>query len=123
MHFCILPAGAWGTALAIHLSRAGHTVTLVPHTLEEAMDMGDHRENRRFFPGHAFPRDLQIGFEIKPALMEAFKQRGIRVRYSVTSGEPRLSLESMSPTLVDPVDIFFLSQEPGGKLTMRPWAK
>lgn len=71
MHFCILPAGAWGTALAIHLSRAGHTVTLVPHTLEEAMDMGDHRENRRFFPGHAFPRDLQIGFEIKPALMEA----------------------------------------------------
>jgi glycerol-3-phosphate dehydrogenase (NAD(P)+) len=71
MNFCILPAGAWGTALAIHLSRAGHTVTLVPHTLEEAMDMGDHRENRRFFPGHPFPRDLQIGFEIKPALMEA----------------------------------------------------
>lgn len=71
MNFCILPAGAWGTALAIHLSRAGHTVTLVPHTLEEAMDMGDHRENRRFFPGHSFPRDLQIGFEIQPAIMEA----------------------------------------------------
>jgi len=71
MNICILPAGAWGTALAIHLSRAGHSVTLLPHTLDEAMDMGDHRENRLFFPGHAFPADLQIGFEPKPALMEA----------------------------------------------------
>ncbi len=71
MNICILPAGAWGTALAIHLSRQGHSVTLVPHTLEEAMDMGEHRENRRFFPGHPFPADLQIGFEVQPALMEA----------------------------------------------------
>ncbi|NDV61825.1 NAD(P)-dependent glycerol-3-phosphate dehydrogenase [Puniceicoccales bacterium CK1056] len=71
MNICILPAGAWGTALAIHLSRNGHSVTLVPHTLEEAMDMGSCRENKRFFPGHPLPSDLQIGFEIKPALMEA----------------------------------------------------
>jgi len=71
MNTCILPAGAWGTALAIHLNRLGHTVTLVPHTLEEAMEMGATRENRRFFPGHALPADLQIGFEARPALMEA----------------------------------------------------
>lgn len=71
MNICILPAGAWGTALAIHLCRGGHSVTLVPHTLEEAMDMGSQRENQRFFPGHPFPADLQIGHEIKPALMEA----------------------------------------------------
>ena len=71
MNICILPAGAWGTALAIHLSLRGHSVTLVPHTLEEAMDMGSTRENRQFFPGHPLPPDLQIGFEIKPALMEA----------------------------------------------------
>ena len=71
MNIAILPAGAWGTALAIHLCRKGHTVTLLPHTLEEAMDMGATRENRRFFPGHPLPADLQVGFEIKPALMEA----------------------------------------------------
>ena len=71
MNICILPAGAWGTALAIHLSQKGHAVTLVPHTLEEAMEMGAERENRRYFPGHKFPSDLQIGFEFKPALMEA----------------------------------------------------
>ncbi len=35
------------------------------------MEMGSTRENRRFFPGHPLPADLQIGFEIKPALMEA----------------------------------------------------
>jgi len=71
MNICILPAGAWGTALAIHLSRRGHSVTLAPHTLEEAMEMGSLRENRRFFPGHPLPADLQIGFEIRPALLEA----------------------------------------------------
>lgn len=71
MNFCIYPAGAWGTAMAIHLSRAGHVVTLVPFELEEAMDMGEDRENRRYFPGHPFPADLQIGMELKPALMEA----------------------------------------------------
>lgn len=71
MNICITPAGAWGTALAIHLSRKGHVVTLVPHQLEEAMDMGRDRENRHFFPGFPFPADLQIGYELKPALMEA----------------------------------------------------
>ncbi|MGC9451032.1 MAG: NAD(P)H-dependent glycerol-3-phosphate dehydrogenase [Oceanipulchritudo sp.] len=71
MNITLLPAGAWGTALAIHLCKQGHTVTLVPHTLGEAMDMGQCRENRQFFPGHPFPADLQIGHEIKPALMEA----------------------------------------------------
>jgi glycerol-3-phosphate dehydrogenase (NAD(P)+) len=71
MNITLLPAGAWGTALAIHLTRRGHSVTLVPHTLEEAMDMGQTRENRRFFPGHSLPADLQIGFEWQPALMEA----------------------------------------------------
>lgn len=71
MNFCIHPAGAWGTALAIHLNRKGHSVTLVPHTLEEAMAMGVERENTRFFPGFRLPPDIQIGHELKPALMEA----------------------------------------------------
>ncbi len=71
MNFSILPAGAWGTALAIHLSQQGHAVTLLPRTLEEAMEMGKLRENRFYFPGHSFPADLQIGLEYRPALMEA----------------------------------------------------
>lgn len=71
MNIAILPAGAWGTALAIHLTRNKHTVTLIPRTLDEAMELSEHRENRSYFPGHPLPDDLQIGLEILPALMEA----------------------------------------------------
>jgi len=71
MNFCILPAGAWGTAMAIHLNRLGHTVTLLPRTQEEAFEMTTHRENKQFFPGHHLNDSIQIGMEYKPALMEA----------------------------------------------------
>lgn len=71
MNFCILPAGAWGTAMAIHLNRLGHQVSLLPRTAEEALDMSTHRENRQFFPGFKLDRSIQIGMEYKPALMEA----------------------------------------------------
>lgn len=71
MNICVFPSGAWGTAMALHLLRLGHTVTLVPRTLEEALEMATTRENRLFFPGHRLPPDLQIATEMAPALMEA----------------------------------------------------
>ncbi len=71
MNITIIPAGAWGTAMAIHLYRLGHTVTLVPHTTEEALSLATERENKLFFPGHVLSPDMQIGMEQGPALMEA----------------------------------------------------
>jgi glycerol-3-phosphate dehydrogenase (NAD(P)+) len=71
MNFCIHPAGAWGTALALHLNRNGHRVTLVPHTMEEALEIASARENKSFLPGFALPVELQISGEPGPALMEA----------------------------------------------------
>jgi glycerol-3-phosphate dehydrogenase (NAD(P)+) len=71
MNFCILGAGAWGTAMAIHLVRLGHTVTLVPRRFELALELGAARENREYLPGFKLPDSLQIGFELAPALMEA----------------------------------------------------
>lgn len=71
MNFCVLPSGAWGTAISIHLSRLGHRVTLVPRTTQEALDIATTRENKAFFPGHAIPPEVQIGMEYFPALMEA----------------------------------------------------
>lgn len=71
MNFCILPAGAWGTAMAIHLTRQGHAVTLVPRTLKEALDITATRENRAFFPGYPIDKSTQIGLELKPSLLEA----------------------------------------------------
>ncbi len=70
MNFAILGAGAWGTALAIHLSRLNHTVTLVPRRFEQALAISSARENRDYLPGCPLPPSLQIGHELTPVLME-----------------------------------------------------
>lgn len=71
MNFCLLGAGAWGTAMALHLLKKGHSVTLVPRRMEMALEISTARENRDYLPGFALPEDLQVGFEVKPVLMEA----------------------------------------------------
>lgn len=71
MNFCILGAGAWGTAVALHLSRRGHTVTLVARRIDQAMELASTRENAGHLPGHKLLPSLQIGNEIGPAIMEA----------------------------------------------------
>lgn len=85
MNVTILGAGAWGTALALHSHRAGHVVTLVPRRLEHALALSAERENREYLPGYSLPVDLQIGLEVRPAVMEAdlvllaCPMRGLRV--------------------------------------------
>lgn len=71
MNFCVIGTGAWGTAFALHLVRLGHTVTLVARRLDHATRIASDRENADYLPGVALPLNLQIGFELKPALMEA----------------------------------------------------
>lgn len=71
MNFCVLGADAWGTALAIQLIRQGHSVTLVVDRIDAAMELASTRENSAFLPGCSLPMQLQIGFEVKPVLMEA----------------------------------------------------
>ena len=70
MNFCIYPAGAWGTAVALHLERLSHTVTLVPFTLDEALEVATSRSSS-YLPGAVLPHTLQIGMELRPSLMEA----------------------------------------------------
>jgi len=71
MNICILGAGAWGTAMALHLDRCGHAVTLVPRRFEHALEIASARENRDYLPGHRLPHRIQIGAELRPVLMEA----------------------------------------------------
>jgi len=71
MNFCVLGAGAWGTAVALHLIRQGHSVTLVPRRIEMALALASFRENSDYLPGFQLPLNLQIGLEVKPVLMEA----------------------------------------------------
>lgn len=71
MNICVLGAGAWGTAVAIHLSRLDHRVSLVARRMEHALAMASRRENEDYLPGFVFEPSLQVGCEIKPVLMEA----------------------------------------------------
>ncbi|WP_269538986.1 NAD(P)H-dependent glycerol-3-phosphate dehydrogenase [Cerasicoccus fimbriatus] len=71
MNFAILGAGAWGTAMAISLHRAGRRVTLAPRRMEHALALASDRENKDYLPGYRLPHDIQIGCEIAPVLMEA----------------------------------------------------
>lgn len=71
MNFAVIGAGAWGTAFAIHLSRLGHTVTLVPRRFEQALAIASTRENTDYLPGIKLPLSIQIGHELAPVLMEA----------------------------------------------------
>lgn len=72
MNIAILGAGAWGTALALHVSRiTEHRVTLVPRRFEHALSIASSRENQDYLPGFQLEQNLQIGCEIKPAIMEA----------------------------------------------------
>ncbi|MCC5024396.1 MAG: NAD(P)-dependent glycerol-3-phosphate dehydrogenase [Candidatus Synoicihabitans palmerolidicus] len=71
MNFAVIGAGAWGTAMAIHLSKMGHTVTLVPRRFEQALALSSSRENVDYLPGVPLPPSLQVGHELVPVLMEA----------------------------------------------------
>ena len=57
MSVSVLGAGAFGTALAISLSRTGHPVTLWARDLA---DMAPARENKRRLPGFSFPDGLMV---------------------------------------------------------------
>lgn len=56
----ILGDGAWGTALALVLSRGGHRVWLWSKFPEYASEMKERRENPKFLPGIPIPTDLEI---------------------------------------------------------------
>ncbi len=71
MNICILGAGAWGTAMAIHLARAGNTVTLAPRRMEHALEMSTTRENQAYLANIPIEPSIQIGWKLKPILMEA----------------------------------------------------
>lgn len=70
MNFCIVGAGAWGTAMATHLNQLGHTVTLVPRRFEQALTLASDRRNIDYLPEIELSNTLQIGHELAPSLME-----------------------------------------------------
>jgi len=64
----VLGAGSWGTALAIHLSRAGHHVLLWGNEPEHIQLLAEQRCNKQFLPDMPFPDLLQVTDDLEYAL-------------------------------------------------------
>ncbi len=57
----VMGSGAWGTAIALHLTRVGgHEVTLWSHSERVARTIAECGENRDFLPGFRFPTSLKV---------------------------------------------------------------
>ncbi|TIO08053.1 NAD(P)H-dependent glycerol-3-phosphate dehydrogenase [Mesorhizobium sp.] len=66
----VLGGGAWGTALALAMLRAGHSVRLFARDQETVEAIG-HGENQRYLPGIALDPGIDATSDIKMALADA----------------------------------------------------
>jgi glycerol-3-phosphate dehydrogenase (NAD(P)+) len=71
LNFAIIGAGAWGTAMALHLARRGQHTTLVTRRPEHAVTLRATRENPDYLPGVALPESIIVTHELRAALLEA----------------------------------------------------
>jgi glycerol-3-phosphate dehydrogenase (NAD(P)+) len=101
MKFTIIGAGAWGTAVAMHLARKGETVTLVPRRLEQAQALAATRENTDYLPGVALPPEVTVSHDLAAALNEvdfvllacpsqALRETAERVRSKLGNARPQM---------------------------------
>src|SRR5512139_2235856 len=87
----ILGAGAWGTALALHLATRATSaprVRLVARSAEQALAVRRARENVRYLPGVALPASLEVTAE---------SDRALNVDYLVVA-TPVAALEDVART-------------------------
>jgi glycerol-3-phosphate dehydrogenase (NAD(P)+) len=55
----VVGAGAWGTTLALHLSRTG-PIVLLARDAEQARELATARENRRYLPDIKLPVEIEV---------------------------------------------------------------
>jgi glycerol-3-phosphate dehydrogenase (NAD(P)+) len=71
MNFCVVGAGAWGTAFSLHLARLGRPVSLSPRRPEQAAALSASRENPDYLPGVALPQSVRVTADLASALAGA----------------------------------------------------
>ena len=71
LNFVVIGAGAWGTAMAVHLARRGQHTALVPRRAEHAAQLQAARENHDYLPGVRLPDGLLVTTDLPAALLEA----------------------------------------------------
>ncbi|MFV9614699.1 MAG: NAD(P)H-dependent glycerol-3-phosphate dehydrogenase [Gammaproteobacteria bacterium] len=65
----VLGAGSWGTALAIQMARAGHSVLLWGNEPEHIQLLKEQRCNQQFLPDVVFPERLQLTADLEQAMV------------------------------------------------------
>lgn len=68
VRFAVVGAGAWGTAIAVHLARRGQSATLITRRSEHAVGMQLARENRDYLPGIKLPDSLVVTSDLAAGL-------------------------------------------------------
>jgi glycerol-3-phosphate dehydrogenase (NAD(P)+) len=70
--FCVLGAGAWGTAISLVLaSKSDQHVALWSARPEKARDLHARRENARLLPGIVIPREVLLTVDIAEAVRDS----------------------------------------------------
>lgn len=87
MNIAVLGAGAWGTAISVHLA-ARHRVTLWARDPAQAAAMQADRQNRRYLQGVTLPAGVALTADAGVALRDASL-----VLVAVTSGGLRETLQ------------------------------
>jgi glycerol-3-phosphate dehydrogenase (NAD(P)+) len=98
----VLGAGSWGTALAVHLARAGRTVALWARDPALAREIDHDRRNARYLPHAEIPGAVTVTSALPAALagaafvVVAVPSHGVRqvVRAAVPSLAPDATLVS-----------------------------
>jgi glycerol-3-phosphate dehydrogenase (NAD(P)+) len=67
----VIGAGSWGTALAIHLARAGHRVRLWARDGALVEALSSTQRNERYLPGVVIPREVQATGSLQEAVSGA----------------------------------------------------
>jgi len=67
----VLGSGSWGTALAVHLARTGHSTCLWGIETGELEAMARERTNQRYLPGVRLPEGLEIEHDLAQAVVRA----------------------------------------------------
>src|SRR4051812_3863003 len=103
MNFVVVGAGAWGSAFAVHLTRAGRPVVLAPRRAEQAHALATARENHDYLPGVELPPELEISADLVAALAtadvvllasptQALRETATRVRSALPAAAGRARL-------------------------------
>ena len=71
MKAAVIGGGSWGTALALQLARAGHTVQLWEHRPDRAAEMQERRENVVYLKGIPLHDAITVTSDADAALWQA----------------------------------------------------